>query len=447
MDRNAFVNKNGGAYLKSAGLCATRHLPAVLLPFMCSIPAANAPGAYAGLTAPQKALYNTESARYANSVKVANDARREHEKIANACISWLEDSFDNNCTARKNIQTITRVQDSIMDLQGLPQDRAICFRAINDMIKSSFSPTQCTDAEAILLKIADANFHDGRGFERNAVEFVENFEMLKMMSQPPLPLIMSKHLTKAVVEFDHCKRWVGDMVRAINRDIVDQATAVAAGGPAWVPPVPPRYQEFLDIMSADVKGTPTWDYISAGSGRSAMDVKKSAPGAPSTGYCERCGKIGHTKSECRGKRCVCGKALIPGQPGHNTRDALHDKSRADAKKYKEDHPWPPATDNRDLSRGNPKQQQGQKRKQDNRSASESQLDQDLKSNDKNLRRMDALMKSATRVADENVQLRARILAGVDPNLKAACNLIPPQRLEGTGGRGKGKGKRLQIADA
>jgi hypothetical protein len=311
------------------------------------------------------------------------------------------------------------------------------------MIKTSFSPTQCTDAEAILAKIVDADFHDGRGFERNAVEFVENFEMLKTMSQPPLPLIMSKWLTKAVVQFDHCKRWVGDMVRAINADIVAEATAVAAGGPAWVPPIPPRYKEFLDIMSDDVKGTPTWDYISAGSGRSAMEIKKFVPPAKFDGNCDRCGRPGHKKTECHAKWCVCGKEIPAGQPGHNTRDAGHDKARVEYKNKQEDKRGSRG-DNRDLSRANPKQQQGQKRKQDNRTASESQLDQDLKSNDKNLRRMDALMKSATKVADENVQLRARILAGVDPNLKAACSLIPPTRLEGTG---KGYAKRLRIADA
>jgi hypothetical protein len=379
-------------------------------------------------------------------VKLSIDAREKHEKIANACISWLEDSFENSCTARKNIQVITRVQDSILDAQGLPQDRAICYRAIEDMIKSSFSPTQCTDAEAILLKIVDANFHDGRGFERNAVEFTENFEMLKTMSQPPLPLIMSKWLTKAVVEFDHCKRWIGDMVRAINLDIAAEAAALlVAGGPAWVPPNPPRYKEFLDIMSADVKGTPTWDYISAGSGRSAMNAKKFVPGPPFDGNCDRCGRPGHRKSDCHAKKCVCGKDIPPGQPGHNTRDASHDKFRADTKKFKQDNP---RGDSRDLSRANPKQQQGQKRKQDNRSASESQLDRDLQANDRALRKMDAMVRSATAVADENIQLRKRIMSSVDSNLRSACDMVPVTQIQGvkSGKKGKGKGRNLQIED-
>jgi hypothetical protein len=55
------------------------------------------------------------------------------------------------------------------------------------MINKTFSPTQCTDAEAILLKIKEANSRDGRGFERNALEFVENIELFQQILQPPLP--------------------------------------------------------------------------------------------------------------------------------------------------------------------------------------------------------------------------------------------------------------------
>jgi hypothetical protein len=84
------------------------------------------------------------------------------------------------------------------------------------------------------------------------------------------------------------------MVRAINADIVAEAAAVAAGG-VWAAPGVPSFQEYLDIMSADVKGTPSWDYITDGSGRSAMDVKKFVPGAKFDGNCDRCGKAGHMK--------------------------------------------------------------------------------------------------------------------------------------------------------
>jgi hypothetical protein len=102
MDCSSFIKKSGGAYLAFPVLCATKHPPAVVDPFVCSIPNSNLPGQYAHLTEPRKALYNTEHNAYKATVKVADEARERHAKIVNAVISWIEDSFDNESTCRKN---------------------------------------------------------------------------------------------------------------------------------------------------------------------------------------------------------------------------------------------------------------------------------------------------------------------------------------------------------
>jgi hypothetical protein len=91
MDRSSNVTKLGGAYLISPALCADEHLPAVLAPFLCSIPGSNVVGAYDGLSPTLKALYNTESNAYLARKKTAKDSRAKHSKIVNDCISWLED--------------------------------------------------------------------------------------------------------------------------------------------------------------------------------------------------------------------------------------------------------------------------------------------------------------------------------------------------------------------
>jgi hypothetical protein len=442
------IAKLGGAYLMSPALCAEEHPPAVLAPFLCSIRDSNLPGGYDPLSDAKKALYNSESNAYLARKKTAKDSRAKHLKVVNDCISWLEDSFTNDCTCRKNMQTIERIQDAVLDAQALPRDRAFTFRALMAMIKKSFSPTQCTDAEAILLKIVDADFRDGRGFERNAVEFVENFELLVQMSQPPLPLIMSKHLTKAVAAYPHCASEVALMVRAINSDIAAEAAATAAA--PWRPPAVPRFQEYLEIMSADVKGTPSWDYISGGSSRPVMNANAKKSGE----ICARCGKLNHSKEQCKGWKCVCGKELVTGQclPNHNVRDAVHDKGRADLQKWHEENPsHRKPSDSRDLSRSNPKQQHqqqqrsGDKRKQSNRSSTESRLDDDLRLNDEQNRKMTLLIKSGTALSEENRLLRKSIEAGVDSNLKSICSMVPATQLQGHGQSKKGKKSGNQRA--
>jgi hypothetical protein len=118
MDRSANITKLGGSYLSSPALCDEEHIPMVLAPFLCSIPGSNAVGAYDNLSVANKALYNTESNAYLARKKTAKESRAKHLKIANDCIAWLEDSFVNDCTCRKNMQTTVRLQDAVMDAQG-----------------------------------------------------------------------------------------------------------------------------------------------------------------------------------------------------------------------------------------------------------------------------------------------------------------------------------------
>jgi len=94
--------KGNYKYLKSAASVALRN-PAPLAAF---VPSMNMPNGYDGLNAANKALYNQEYNRYAQSLKINTDLIREHNLKLDSAFSDLQDQFQIGCVARKDIDAL-----------------------------------------------------------------------------------------------------------------------------------------------------------------------------------------------------------------------------------------------------------------------------------------------------------------------------------------------------
>jgi hypothetical protein len=392
--------------------------PPLPAPFVPSVPLG--PGGYAALALNLKQNFQTEKSEWDRRVKAATDLRTSHASKTGSANALLLAKFTPTCVCGKSIYNIMKAG------QLAALDPGVIFFNMLTHITTAFAPTQATDATVLILKLAAADFHDGRGFEINASEFLETFDQLTLLNAAPVPLIMQKNVASAIRLFPRFDKDLSALRELNDAD----AAALLLGVPL---PAIPRWRTMLETCTKDIRAYIDWDFngktTSAGyktkTQPKAKDTKANSSTESKAPYCSKCGRNNHSLDKCVARRCLCGRRLDQGNC--NVKDAAHDKLRADYVPYERQSSGQSSNQSsgsnfnrkegdRNLSRRNPKQ--------DSRSNNEKKLDSQLKSNDSHNANMTKYLDEGQRLVEQNMALRAAIEKSDDHHLAKSMALIP-----------------------
>jgi hypothetical protein len=401
------LSKGGSGYLKSRA----QHLawnPPLPAPFVFSVNALP----YAAQNQGNKTLFMTESTAYARDLKVITDKRDRHSIKSQEAIGALESSFSDTCVARKGLLTIQKR----LEIGPAVIDPGEIYLQMMEYLTLHFAPTKATDSEALINKLATADFHDGRGLEIGAMEFIETYEHLDAMHFAPVPQVMQKYLAGALNGYSTFSSRIQELINLTAMD--------AAAVPVVIPLIP-RWKAVLSMIMRDIRTISKWDYIKNPAAIGSYSTKANrADYDAKAAYCTRCGRNGHLLSDCKAKWCICG-VILADSPGHGVRDATHDAARKnfvpkprDGRDGKFDKKSSKEGGDRNLSRSNPKQQQSQQSK------GEKKLDRQLKENDRVSAKMAVLMSEGKALVARNKMLTALINNSEDVSLIKATALVP-----------------------
>jgi hypothetical protein len=285
-------------------------------------------------------------------------------------------------------------------------------------IATAYAPNKATDAAPLLLKLASADFHDGRGIEINISEFFEAFDHLAAMNASPVPMVMQRNISSAGKLFPNFVSKLCALREANEADAIALVAGVAL-------PVIPRWRTMLEQCVLDARAYEECDYISKGTAagyETKTQPKESRTNHvydPKAPWCGTCGRNGHTADKCTAKKCICHKPIINGKRDHSVSDRDHDKARREFIPFKDRNPTDSQRNrkegDRDLSRNNPKQSQA---------PGEKRLAKQLKANDKHNVNMTKFINEGKRLVDQNKVLRAAIESSTDTSLSKSMALIP-----------------------
>ena len=410
MDLSTMLSSFNALYLTGpvAGH-ATYHpaLPDAFVPSMV-LPA----GGYTDLTIGVKNTYNQEKANYDRELKTITDLRNTHDIKCGLCTSYLSSMFKQESVCNKFLFGIKKAGIAANVDAG-----EIFFRMVAH-ITLAYAPNKATDAAPLLLRLASADFHDGRGIEINVSEFFEAFDHLAEMNASPVPMVMQRNISSAGKLFPNFVSKLCALREANETD----AIALVAGTAL---PAIPRWRTMLEQCVLDARAYEECDYISKGT--AAGYETKTQPKESRTNYvydpkapwCGTCGRIGHTADKCTAKKCICHKPIVNGKRDHSVSDRDHDKARREYIPFKDRNPTDSQRNrkegDRDLSRNNPKKAQA---------PGEKKLAQQLKENDKHNVKMTKFINEGKRLVDQNKVLRAAIESSTDTSLSKSMALIP-----------------------
>jgi hypothetical protein len=321
MELSSSLSKEDSTYLLNAALHLDQN-PPLPGPFLFSLPIGA--GGYNGLVLASKNLWNSEKTAYDRDLKIVKDLRKDHTAKANTAIFTLEESFSLHSIARKGLNTIKRAGAAAVPI---PLGSGDIFLAMMVYLNTYFAPNKPTDAEALILKLSTADFHDGRGIEMNATEFIETFDHLVLIGQQPNELVMLKYLGHSLDKYSY----TDSRLCTLRTDTTNDAANLILGVPL---PVVPRWRVCLLEIVADLQSFSKWDYLAKETVKTNLVNKKSINkqyvNDSNTPYCWTCGRCGHVGKDCKAKICVCGLYLAECVgTDHNVKDAKHDKARRD----------------------------------------------------------------------------------------------------------------------
>lgn len=382
-------------------------LPAAFVPSM-ALPA----GGYNALPIPVKNTYNQEKAAYDREFKTITDLRNTHEIKCGLCTSYLSTMFKQQSVCNKSLFNIKKVGIAANVAAGEIFHRMVAH------ITLAYAPNKATDAAPLLLRLASADFHDGRGIEINVSEFFEAFDHLAEMNASPVPMVMQRNISSAGKLFPNFVSKLSALREVNDADAIALVAGVAL-------PVIPRWRTMLEQCVLDARAYEECDYISKGTvaGYETKTQPKESrtnfvydPKAP---WCGTCGRNGHTADKCTAKKCICHKPIVNGKRDHSVSDRDHDKARREFIPFKDRNPTDSQRNrkegDRDLSRNNPKQSQA---------PGEKRLAKQLKANDKHNVNMTKYINEGKRLVDQNKVLRAAIESSSDTTLSKSMALIP-----------------------
>jgi len=260
--------KGNYKYLKSAASVALRN-PAPLAAF---VPSMNMPNGYDGLNAANKALYNQEYNRYAQSLKINNDLIREHNLKLDSAFSDLQDQFQIGCVARKDIDALIADAEAAVP----PVDGDVTYRAIIADIETKYAPNKPVDIEFWQKRAQSLNIRDGRGFSINSTEFIEAVNQLTTLGVPPDRMMIQRWISQGFMKDSPLQ--LIPYLSSLGR--LNQTDAVVGA----VQPAIPRWRAFLTEVAAEIANFPHLDHFKSNDNKAETRVITNQASA-STSYC------------------------------------------------------------------------------------------------------------------------------------------------------------------